>query len=252
MGRPMDVSQHNKAAWDRRVAAGNRWTLPVTPEAIAQARQGIFEILLTPERPIPRDWFPPLQGTRVLALASGGGQQGPILAAAGAVVTVFDNSPRQLAQDRLVADREGLSLETVEGDMMDLSRYAAETFDLIVHPVSNCFVPDVRRVWQEAARVLRPGGVMLAGFCNPVLFATDPTLEAQGILQVTQSIPYSDLGRERTDEPLAFGHSLEDLIGGQIDAGFHITGFYEARGDAEKFPLCKYMATFIATRAVKP
>ena len=80
----------------------------------------------------------------MLCLASGGGQQGPILAAAGANVTVFDNSPRQLAQDRLVADREGLAIETVLGDMADLSAFPDARFDLIVHPVSNVFVPDVR------------------------------------------------------------------------------------------------------------
>ena len=92
-----------------------------------------------------------------MCLASGGGQQGPILAAAGADVTVFDNSPRQLEQDRYVADRDGLHLQTVEGDMRDLSCFPDESFDLIVHPVSNVFVPDVKPVWREAYRVLKPG-----------------------------------------------------------------------------------------------
>src|SRR5205085_1973198 len=101
------------------------------------------------------DWFPPVAGLEVLCLASGGGQQGPILAAAGARVTVFDNSPNQLAQDRLVADREGLALETVRGDMADLAAFPDARFDLIVHPCSNMFVPDVRPVWREAFRVLR-------------------------------------------------------------------------------------------------
>ena len=53
--------------------------------------------------------------------------------------------------------------------------------------------------------------------------------------------------------PLEFSHSLEDQIGGQIDAGFQLTGFYEdAFGEEENDPLSKYMPTFIATRAVKP
>src|SRR5690606_18814003 len=134
------------------------------------ARKGEWSIVLTPTVPVPHAWFPPLAGAAVLCLASGGGQQGPILAAAGARVTVFDNSPQQLAQDRYVARRDNLDLTTVEGDMRDLSAFASDTFDLIVHPVSNVFVPDVRPVWREAFRVLRPGGAMLAGFCNPVLY----------------------------------------------------------------------------------
>src|SRR5487761_2529110 len=95
----MDIVAHNSAAWDRQVETGNIWTIPATPEAIAAARRGEWSVLLTETRPVPREWFPDLAGRDVLCLASGGGQQGPILAAAfaGARVTVFDNSPRQLA-----------------------------------------------------------------------------------------------------------------------------------------------------------
>jgi SAM-dependent methyltransferase len=194
----------------------------------------------------------------VLCLASGGGQQGPILAAAGAHVTVYDNSPRQLAQDRLVAEREGLDLRTVEGDMRYLDALADQSFDLIVHPVSNLFVPEVRPVWRECHRVLRAGGALLAGFSNPVQFIFDQALQDEGVLEVRYKLPYSDLTsldddvRQRYQEdlqPLEFGHSLEDQIGGQIDAGFVVAGFYEDRWDGIK--LAEYMPTFMATRAVK-
>ncbi len=104
---PDEILRYNRQAWDRQVERGNPWTIPVDPEAIARARQGDWQIVLTPTKPVPADWFPPLAGLDVLCLASGGGQQGPILAAAGAKATVFDNSPKQLAQDRLVADGRG-------------------------------------------------------------------------------------------------------------------------------------------------
>src|SRR5262249_22910863 len=169
----MDIVAYNRRAWDRQVEKGNRWTIPVGPEAIAAARRGEWEIVLTPTKPVPRAWFPPLSGLPVLCLASGGGQQGPILAAAGANVTVFDNSPAQLERDRLVAEREKLDIKTVQGDMADLSAFADGSFGLIFHPCSNCFVPDVSHVWREAARVLRPGGVLLAGFTNPALYIFD-------------------------------------------------------------------------------
>src|SRR4051794_6405376 len=157
MGTPEDILLYNRRAWDRQVERSNPWTVPVTVEEVARARIGDWRIVLTPTKPVPADWFPSLVGLDVLCLASGGGQQGPILAAVGASVTVFDNSPAQLAQDRLVADREGLTIETVQGDMADLSVFPDSRFDLIIHPVSNVFVPDVKPVWREAFRVLRPG-----------------------------------------------------------------------------------------------
>src|SRR6185295_10899839 len=98
----MDVASYNRRAWDRQVEQGNRWTVPVGPNVIAAARRGDWSVVLTPTIPVPRDWFPALAGLNVLCLASGGGQQGPILAAAGARVTVYDNSPKQLACDREV------------------------------------------------------------------------------------------------------------------------------------------------------
>jgi len=256
--RRMDIRAHNRAAWDREVRQQNPWTVPVSPAVISAARRGEWSILLTELKPVPRDWFGELLDRDVLCLASGGGQQGLVLAAAGARVTVFDNSPAQLAQDQYVAEREGLPLRTCEGDMADLSAFADATFDLIFHPTSNLFVPDVRPVWAEAYRVLRPGGVLLSGFLNPVEYLFDRTLADQGIFQVKYSLPYSDATSlteaERVqafgaEAPLEFSHTLEDLIGGQLEAGFHLIGFYEDRRNGA--PIAAYMPSYIATRAVK-
>jgi SAM-dependent methyltransferase len=257
----MDVRSHNRSAWNKQVEQGNRWTIPVTAEEVSAARHGEWAILLTPTKPVPRAWFPDLVGCDVLCLASGGGQQGPILAAAGANVTVFDNSPRQLAQDRMVAERDRLQIRTVDGDMRDLSAFPAGCFDLIVHPVSNVFVPDVRPVWVETFRVLRPGGALLSGFDNPVIHAFDWDLYERGVLQVVHALPYSDADslsedeiRQRLErgEPLEFSHTLEDQIGGQTDAGFVIAGLYEdLYGDEEGDLLSAHMPSFIATRAIK-
>lgn len=256
----MDIRAYNRSAWDREVARGNMWTLPVDSEVIQAARRGEWSVLLTPTKPVPVEWFPDLARLELLCLACGGGQQGPVFAAAGAKVTVVDNSPNQLAQDRLVAQREGLEMRLVEGDMADLSQFADESFDLIFHPVSNAFVPAVRPVWEEAYRVLRSGGALLAGFANPVQYLFDfETMEKQGLLEVRFSIPYSDLTslnpeqRQRYLEeghPLEFGHSLEDQIGGQLEAGFLLAGFYEDLDPTSI--LCKHISTFIATRAIKP
>jgi ubiquinone/menaquinone biosynthesis C-methylase UbiE len=258
----IDLLAHNRLAWDKEVERGNQWTVPVTVESVANARQGNWQILLTPTIPVPREWFPEeLNGVKVLCLASGGGQQGPILAAAGAQVTVFDNSPRQLEQDRLVADREGLEIETVQGDMADLSTFADGCFDLIVHPVSNVFVPQVRPVWREAYRVLQRGGVLLAGFTNPAIYLFDfDQITREKRLMVKHKIPYSDLESLSAEEkqyyiqahlPFEFGHTLDDQIGGQIEAGFVLTGFYEDRFPAGEDLLSEYIAVFMATRGLK-
>lgn len=254
----MNVREYNRAAWDRQVERGNQWTIPVSREEIVAARQGEWKLFLTPEKPVPRAWFPSLENCEALGLAASGGQQAPLLAAAGARVTVLDNSPKQLAQDRCVAEREGLQIQTVEGDMADLHMFADQSFDLIVHPCSNVFVPEVRPVWREAYRILRRGGVLLAGFVNPVFFIFDDALMDQGKFHVRHTLPYSELAnlneaeRQRYFEsgaPLEFGHTLEDQIGGQLEAGFVITGFLEDKW--KEWPLSNYTPTFIMTRAGK-
>jgi SAM-dependent methyltransferase len=253
----MDIRAYNREKWDLQVEQGNLWTIPSSPEVIEAARQGEWSVLLTEQKPVPRSWFPQdLHGVDILCLASGGGQQGPILAAAGANVTVFDNSPKQLAQDRMVAKRDGLVLITVEGDMRDLSVSGDGCFDLVFHPVSNVFCPEVRPVWREAFRVLRAGGFLLAGFGNPAMYIFDGVLALKGVFEVKYPLPFdaTKLTEEERlrefgeDSPLEFSHSLEEQIGGQSEAGFLLTGLYE---DQQNSPLGKYMPGYIATRAMK-
>jgi SAM-dependent methyltransferase len=256
----VDVLLYNRDAWDKEVGNQNVWAVPVDSDRVMRARQGEWSVVLTPRRPVPREWFPDLEGATVLCLASGGGQQGPLLAAAGARVVVFDNSARQLGQDRLVAERDGLDIETIQGDMADLSCFGDEGFDLVFHPCSNCFSETIRPVWCECFRVLRPGGTLLAGFANPLLFCFDREKEAHGVLELKYPVPYSDVTSLRDDErarllepgePLCFGHSLEDQIGGQLEAGFVLTALYEdvhLEGDMA----APYFPGFLATRALRP
>lgn len=253
----MDIGAYNRDRWNEQVERGNPWTIPVSAEVIAAAREGKWSVLLTERKAVPREWFPEdLHGIDILCMASGGGQQGPILAAVGAQVTVFDLSPKQLEQDRMVARREGLVLTTIEGDMRDLSVFGDGCFDLVFNPVSNVFCPEVRPIWREAYRVLRPGGILMAGFDNPDVYIFDFDKSEQGVLEVRYRIPFDAMKLDEDERlrifgnyPLEFSHTLEEQIGGQLEAGFMLIGLYE---DEQSSPQGRYMPGYFATRAVKP
>ncbi len=259
----MNVLAHNRAAWNQESLEGSRWTNPVDSEVISRARRGDWDLILTPLRAVPKDWLGELNGKRVLCLASGGGQQAPVLAALGANVVSFDLSEEQLLKDRLVADRDGLEIECMRGDMADLSRLQEESFDLIFHPTSNVFVPDVEVVWRECYRVLRPGGRLLAGFLNPSFFLFDHAEAGlSGNLIAQYRLPYSDveqrgLSAKRKEEisqgaAFEFGHSLEVQLGGQMKAGFLLAGLYEDWWEEAATPLNRLSPTTVATLAIKP
>jgi SAM-dependent methyltransferase len=254
----MDLLDHNRLAWNQEALKGNQWTIPVTKTEIEAARKGDYKLVLTPYKPVPAEWLGDVWHKRVLCLASGGGQQGPLLAAAGAEVTVFDNSDEQLKRDSQAGAEFNLPIKTVQGNMQDLGYFSDQSFDLIIHPVSNCFIDDILPVWKECQRVLRSPGRLLAGFCNPLIYMIDwEEADQTQVCVIRNSIPYSDLSslspkmiQQYIDEkkPFEFGHSLSDQIQGQIAAGFRIAGFYEDKGE----PLLdKYTDAFIATKAVK-
>jgi ubiquinone/menaquinone biosynthesis C-methylase UbiE len=254
----INVTKYNRKAWDHVADQGDDLYHAMTPEQIELAKAGTWRIRVTPTVPVPHDWILPVAGKKVLCLAAGGGQQAPILAALGADVTVADLSEKQLQRDVEVAQREGLAIETVNADMAAMPQIADASFDLVINPCSVIFCPDVRPVWAEVHRVLKPGGRFITGFINPIYYLFDAAKMDKGKLKARNKIPYSDLqlsAEQRAqligpDRPLEFGHSLADLIAGQLEAGFQISGFYEDRwGDDDR--LSELIDVFIATMAVK-
>lgn len=258
MQRPKNYLEYNKNAWNHLVKSGNRWTLPFGDEIIQAAKNGEWKIVLTPSWPVPHEWFQ-TSGKKLLGLASGGGQQCPVLAAAGFEVTVFDNSQEQLNQDILMAEKHQLNIKTIQGDMADLSVFADESFDIVFNPCSTGFVPDVKKVYKEVGRILKKGGVFMTGFTKPVYYLFDIKLAESGVFTLKYSSPYSDLDSLddeelsvflNQNEPVVFGHSLEDHINGQIQAGLEITEIREDNWGGNN-PIDKYFPAFVATRAVK-
>ena len=226
----MGYTDINAETIDRWVENGWEWGVPISQEQFSAAVNGDWQMLLTPVKPVPREWFPPLRGTKVLGLASGGGQQMPIFAAQGAECTVLDYSERQLESERMVAAREGYAIEIVRADMTKPLPFPDASFDLIFHPVSNCYIEDVQHVWDECFRILRPGGLLMAGLDNGFNFLFGGEDEQE----IRYSLPFNPLrdpklmeDLRQTDSGVQFSHTLEEQIRGQIRAGFRLLDLYE-------------------------
>ena len=244
----------NAKAVDRWVENGWEWGVPVTHEAFLAAKQGDWSVVLTPTKPVPKEWFPDLRGLDVLGLASGGGQQMPLFTAAGARCTVLDYSEKQLESERMVAEREGYDINIVRADMSKPLPFDDNSFDVIFHPVSNCYIREVEPVWRECFRILRPGGVLLCGLDNGLNYIFDDATESI----LTRKLPFDPLTDAalyeecmRDDVGVQFSHTFAEQVGGQLKAGLVLTDLYEdtnGSGNLHDFNI----PTFVVTRAVKP
>ena len=247
---------YNSHMWDGWSESQNTWTIPLTHDQFNQAKSGPIDFVLTPSKKVPLSWFKGI-GKDVLGLASGGGQQGPVMAAHGYRVTILDNSMRQLQSETFVAERENYPLLPLQADMTLPFPFKDESFDMIIHPVSNCYIENLQPTWDECYRVLRHGGVLVAGWTNPIVYMFDDealdSLDAP--LIVRNRLPYNgrlevEKGLELSmDSGYQFSHTLETQIGGQLKAGFLLKDFYEDTDPDDH--LGQYTNIFAATLAVK-
>ena len=250
----MKYQDINAATIDRWIEEGWEWGIPISHETYVKATEGKWDVVLTPTRPVPHEWFGSLAGKKVLGLASGGGQQIPVFAALGAECTVLDYSEKQLESERMVAEREGYPVNLVRADMTKPLPFADESFDLIFHPVSNCYVEDVLPIWKECFRVLKRGGILLAGLDNGFNYLFGEEEETT----IRYRLPYNPLKDEALYEEsvknnwgIQFSHTIEEQIGGQLAAGFVLKDVYQdtnGYGKLEEYGV----PTFWATKAVKP
>lgn len=243
----------NAKTVDSWVESGWVWGTPISHEQYLAAKDGNWSIVLTPNKPVPQNWFPTLAGKKLLGLACGGGQQMPLFAAAGADCTVLDYSERQLDNERMVSQREGYAIDIIRADMSKPLPFADESFDVIVHPVSNCYIREVEPVWRECYRILKPGGVLLAGLDNGInyIFDDEETMLAHKLPfdPTVDAALYDEL--MKSNSGVQFSHTFEEQVGGQLKAGLVLTHLYEDVNDEGRLKEFN-IPTFIATRAIKP
>lgn len=248
----MNYTDINASTIDRWIEEGWEWGVPIDHETYLKALSGDWDVLLTPTKPVPHEWFGELKGKKLLGLASGGGQQMPIFAALGADCTVFDYSEKQLESERLVAQREGYRIRIVRGDMTKRLPFDDGEFDIVFHPVSNCYIKDVLHVWRECARVLKKGGVLLSGTDHFVNHLVDDDEE-----RIVNRLPFDPLENpgqmkqlEENDCGVQFSHTITEQIGGQLKAGFRLTDMYEDTNGSGRLHELN-VPTMLAMRSVK-
>ncbi len=249
----MNYQDINAKTTDLWCENGWEWGQAITHDEYEAAKNGCLEVKLTPTKFVPREWFGELRGKAVLGLASGGGQQIPIFTAHGAICTVLDYSSAQCESERMVARREDYEVTVIQGDMTKRLPFEDESFDLIFHPVSNCYVEEVKPIFKECFRVLKKGGVLLCGLDNGMNFIFDDSETT-----VMYSLPFNPLKDKqmyedsiKNDWGIQFSHTMEEQIGGQLEAGFMLTHLYEDTNGSG--PLHeRNIPSFVATRAVKP
>ncbi len=248
----MNYTDINASTIDRWVDEGWEWGKPIDHETYLRALRGDWDVLLTPTKPVPHEWFGELKGKKLLGLASGGGQQMPVFAALGAECTVLDYSERQLESERLVSEREGYPIRIVRADMTRRFPFEDGEFDLIFHPVSNCYVKDVQHIWRECARVLKKGGALLSGTDHFVNYLVDDDEE-----RIVNRLPFDPLEDPEQMKQLAdsdcgvqFSHTLTEQIAGQLKAGFTLLDLYEDTNGSGRLHELN-VPTMLAMRAVK-
>lgn len=249
----------NQKRWNAVAEKGTRYTIPISQEEFEKRKNEPLQVALTEGKTVPTEWFQKAKGKKLLGLACGGGQQGPLFAAHGFDTTIMDFSEKQLDSDRLVAEREGLEITTVQADMTKTFPFEDESFDIIFCPVSNVYIEDLTNMWNECYRVLKIGGLLMVGYMNPwiYMFDGDETWDQpEKEIRLKYPLPFNarkleEEGRIQIDPNYGyeFSHTLEEQIRGQLACGFAMIDFYESKD--ERYRLSEYGSDYLANLSVK-
>ena len=248
----MKYQDINAKTIDRWTEEGWTWGIPISHEQYLQAKQGDWEVLLSPNRPMPKEWIGDLKGKKILGLASGGGQQMPVFAAAGAICSVLDYSQKQIESEKMVAQREGYMIDAIKGDMTEILPYENDHFDIVFNPVSFCYVQDILPIYREVYRILKKGGIFVSACDNEINYMVDEQEK-----EIVNHMPFDPLKDTeqldqliKSDIGVQFSHSLEEIVGGQLKAGFRIDDIYEDTNETGRLKDLS-ISTYVVTKSVK-
>jgi SAM-dependent methyltransferase len=245
------VREQNRRAWNALVLKKQRFTTPSPDDDLRDPLAKCDGL----------GWLGgSVAGKRLLCLAAGGGRQSAMYAAAGAKVTVVDLSPEMLALDRQVAAERGLDIRLIEASMDDLGALETADFDIVIQPVSTCYVPDVLAVYREVARVTAAGGMYISQHKQPASLqaAVEPSPRGYELTEPyfrSGPLPSVVGSLHREEGTLEFLHRWEELVGGMCRAGFVIEDLVEpphARPDAAVGSFAhrsRYVAPYVRIKA---
>jgi SAM-dependent methyltransferase len=223
-----EIGAANKRHWERMVEEGCGFTRPwlnLNRTLLSQYVQGHLDPVPAPLLEMyPANVLADIEGKEVLCLASGGGQQSAVFGLLGARVTVVDLAEGQLEGDRTTAAYYGYEVTTICADMRDLSCIRVGTFALVYQAPSMAYIPDVRPVYAEVFRVLRPKGIYRVCFTNPATEFVDwNSWDGEGY-RITK--PYSErierAGEDEVVGSIQFRHYMADIFNGLVAVGFSI------------------------------
>lgn len=190
MGR--DDVRTNLASWEadsdayqqRNAAQLNRWD---------RLGWGIWDI---PEDEIGA--LGDVAGLRALELGCGAAQFGIKVAMRGARVTGLDFSAQQLEAARRNVDATRARFLLVRGSAEELP-FADASFDLVFCDHGATSFTDPAITVPEAARALRPGGLLVFNMSTPFIWTAWGDIDAP--LARELRAPYFELGRSVIDDP---------------------------------------------------
>lgn len=242
-----DYALQNARMFDSWVKEGWEYGTPLNPEQCQRARHGDYSLYLTSTIPVPKTWLPQkLAGKEVLGLAAGGGQQMAILSLLGAKCTLIDISDAQLAADKMVADREGYAIDITKGDISEPLPFEDNEFDLIVAPVSLCYIRFIDPVINECARVLKSGGVLLIGFdIGTNYFSRDQ-------VHIDTELPYDPIAKPEQydeDDGYQFSHTVGEQLSALLRASFQIADLFDDYNSAGRLKEL-HIPSFLAVKAI--
>ncbi len=220
---------HNRQAWDAQAREGKRFTRVASADDLSGLLRRVDRLGWLGES---------IAGQHVLCLGAGGGRHGAVYASCGARVTVVDISGGMLELDRKINKRFKLDVRLIQASMDYMPQLLDAEFDLVIQPVSTCYLADLQPVYAEISRVTKPAGLYVSQHKQPGSLQGSLSRSPLGYEVVTDYYHQGSLkpvgnSLHREEGMEEFLHKWEDLLGLMCRAGFVIEDVMEPKHGVE-------------------